>query len=66
MYTFRAISSWQYNAHLSPDSITNDFNKWSDAQRPAEQRIPAINVPEPRLRKGDLMDPDAGIVSDGN
>ena len=47
------------------ESQTNGFKRWSDAQLPAELPIPAAHIPEPRLRKGDLMDPDAGVVSDG-
>jgi hypothetical protein len=46
-------------------SQANGFKKWSDAQRPVEQPIPAINVPEPRGQKGELTHSDSGIVGDG-
>jgi hypothetical protein len=57
-----SIESWQKMRISLADSRTNGFKKWSDAQHQAEQ--PAPKMPEPRTRHGELMRPDAGIVSD--
>jgi hypothetical protein len=47
------------------DSRANGFKKWSDAQRPAEQPVPAGDVLEPHRPNGESMRPVAGVIGNG-